>query len=989
MPGNAVLVNFSGGETSPKSRGRFDAPWYVSSAKKLVNWIAETQGPARYRPGFKYGRQTRGGAVARIVTFQVNNNRSYQLEFTPLKMRAYFNDQLLTNTTTTVTGVTRATTAVLTVASAAALSNGDEIILVGMKGMLELNDRQVKLANKSGSTFELVDPVTGVGINSTAYGAWTSAGNVEKVYEITTPWSASDLLSLQWAGNNTTMYFVCPTQAPQKLTVDITNIFTLGPFVRTNDPFANSGGVLTVSGITLGAQTIVSFASGSVVLSGVDYDFAGVVGTVQINGGTYRLVSITGNYQVVLTLGGTAGGEAVDGVSIAIAAINGVLGTQLTGTTAYVKVLGTNTGLSVVALYSDVGLTTPIVYNGTLNGNFDTYIPTGNGTLTSGAHSGDAFTIYEAAALFTLPTAYLKTAAGADVDSSAWTVYVSGGTATPHSENPIAVAFYEGRLGYFGTNQRPASMFLSRAPDDQGNSRYDDFTGGSQADFACFFQLAPAGGSVDYISWARGGPDYLFIGTFGGPFRVSGSGLDIPITPSSINVRQFDTAGAEETMAAGCAQIFFIQRGGTTLRAVKVINPYLATFESVDLCLNAEQIMYSPLQRVALAQGRPDILWVVREDGILSGLSVHVTVEKAETISGWHRHQLGGVDSKVLDIAVAQRTTSIDRLWAVTERVVNGVTRRFVEYLTDEIAFPDPEDFYTQDAATDKETFDNVLYRLQENYVHMDAAATYNGSARGVTAGATLTPGAVTGTAVTFTAGAAVFAATDVGAELWKKPDAATGVGSGRAVITAYTSPTVVTAEIQVDFDSVVAIPAGDWYFAVKNIYGLSHLEGVAVGVVVDGAVYAEAGLTGESSYPTVTPANAKIALTNAAAVVHVGLPYAGYLESHNLEIGGQTGPAQDKPRNISEMYIRFMNSLGVQFGTDLYKMQAIDHRLSDATFDRPAPVFSGIRRLTYEDTSSGLEDMTREKQVFVAQRLPLPAIVQFIDMRYDTSDGG
>ena len=68
---------------------------------------------------------------------------------------------------------------------------------------------------------------------------------------------------------------------------------------------------------------------------------------------------------------------------------------------------------------------------------------------------------------------------------------------------------------------------------------------------------------------------------------------------------------------------------------------------------------------------------------------------------------------------------------------------------------------------------------------------------------ATLTPGATTGTGVTFTASTAVFLAADSGRQI------VTGVG--RAIITSYTSPTSVTADIVENFPNTDAIAAGSW----------------------------------------------------------------------------------------------------------------------------------------------------------------------------------
>lgn len=895
---NAALVNFAAGETSPRSRGRFDLPWFAASCEKVLNYIPEVPGSLRFRPGLKYMRQTRGGAVARLVPFRINADQNYMLEFTSGFMRVYRANlqDILTVSRTTITAATKANPCVVTVASTTSLANGDEIIVEDAVGMFELNGRQVKLANKSGSTYELVDPVTGAGVDSTNWGTWTSGGAVSEVYEIASPYLAADLDDMSWAQTVDTLYVAHRSYAPRKVTVDSTHNFTIATFSRTNDPFSASAATLTLTNLTRGTTTNLVFASGSVINEDVIYTVTGVVGTTEINSGTYKL--------------------EID------------------------------------------------------------HSPSPN------------------------VQAFLKTTAGEHVDSSGYTAYTSDGTFTPAAENPVAVALYEGRLWYIGSNQRPQCLFGSMAPNTTtGATRYDTFTGGSSADNACFFSISPSDGKTPALVWGKGSTDYFFAGAYGGPFRISGGGLDEPITPTAINVRQIDNFGCEAVLPTNGPRVFFIQRGGVAVRTIGYDQGgKLLTY---DMLLNAEHIAESPLRRVVLQTGRPDVLWVLREDGVLAGMTVH----GSENVAGWSRHKIGGQDSKVLDAQVVARTDKDDQLWAVTERVVGGVTRRFVEVLADDVSFPDFEDFYLgghrifgsadedeedrgwQQAGkeSDLEAWKAAVYRRQEEYIHLDAAGTYNGADRGDDASATLTPSALTGEGITFTASAAVFRSSDVGNELWKKPNRDTGAGTGRAVITAYVSSTVVTCRIEVDFDVLTAIAAGDWHIAAETIYGLAHLEGQQVAVVVDGAVYSDAALSDDQDFPVVTVADGKITLEDPAAVVHVGLPYEGFVKTHNLELGGQTGPAQNKPRNIAELFLRFLATLGVNYGTDLYDMDEIAHRdQGNDVLDRPAPVFSGARQLKVRDTHLGGD---KGKYLFVNQKLPVPCVVQSLDVHFDVTE--
>lgn len=72
-----------------------------------------------------------------------------------------------------ITGVTQANPAVVTMPKHG-FQNGDYIYIHGVKGMTELNGNTYEVANRTATTFQLA------GVNSTAYGAYTSAGSADQ-----------------------------------------------------------------------------------------------------------------------------------------------------------------------------------------------------------------------------------------------------------------------------------------------------------------------------------------------------------------------------------------------------------------------------------------------------------------------------------------------------------------------------------------------------------------------------------------------------------------------------------------------------------------------------------------------------------------------------------------------------------------------------------------------------------------------------------------
>lgn len=560
-----------------------------------------------------------------------------------------------------------------------------------------------------------------------------------------------------------------------------------------------------------------------------------------------------------------------------------------------------------------------------------------------------------------------------------WTLATYARTNDPFTgagNYPAAVAFTDdGRLVYGGTTNDPEKLFFSRAPDSSG-THYEDHTGGTNPTDAVVFRLAPVRGEVDAIRWITNTDRFLVVGTYSTVRRVFGATEEQSITANSITSRVTSGFGVDEARpASNGAEVYYIQRGRQILRSFEF--DYRSDgYRTTDENLLADHLAYPGIFELADAQGQPDILWAARTDGMLLG----VTYKNTEEITGWHRHALGGAHvndfgtsvafARVLSVGAMPRDNDNDQMWAVVERKIGGRTVRTVEQQTDRPHYPQFEDFYTGDETDDRRRYNNALYELQKQAVHLDMALSYDGSDNGAitidpAAGATVQGN----TGVQFVASGAFFTAGMVGRELWKKYDT-TGGGGGQAVITGYTNSTTVTCTIKAAFDNADVVPAGDWFLTTDEVTGLWHMEGETVNVITDGGVH-----------NTALVENARIQLETQASVVHVGYKYRGILKTLNIDAGSRTGSAQNKRRNMRECAIAFLNSGGASFGTDLYHLEPLEFRAGNDPMDRPVPLYTGVKIQSYRDS---WED---EKRVFVVQDEPLPCTVMVIDAFVNTSD--
>lgn len=548
------------------------------------------------------------------------------------------------------------------------------------------------------------------------------------------------------------------------------------------------------------------------------------------------------------------------------------------------------------------------------------------------------------------------------ISSTAYSTYVSAGKIQKvqdagflSSNNyPAAVTFYEDRLVYGGGINNPQTMYMSKS------SLPDNFIIGTEVDDAIEYTVS---GDGNTIKWLRGTNSFLAIGTFGDVLQATG-GTDDVITPTSISVKPSNGYGvADINPISRGSQIFYMQRNNLIMRSFEYAfesNSYIP----VDRNVISEHITRSGVTQLSFQEGRPNVIWAVKNNGELIGM----TLEEQEGISGWHRHTTQG---EVVSIASVPRATNYHQLWVCVKR--NG--NYYVEYFSDEVVYPRREDYVEGTQSEDALTFANLLYEKQKEYIHLDSSLSYYGTAEGEAASAAIQPAALSGTGVSFTASNSVFVAGDVGREIWKKH--IDGQESGRAVITGYTSGTVVTCDIIKNFDSTASIPAGEWYLTTDEVSGLDHLEGLEVSIVTDGG-----------QHPTRTVTSGSVSLDSQSSVVHVGLSYKGYLETNDLDGGTQDGTSQTRKKQVNAVAVRFIDTLYAKVGTDYYSLQQIEMRKPSMFMDRPPLMFTGdVKENNFSHVNDEQEGgWKRSKRVIISQDQPYPCNVQLVVPYFTTS---
>jgi len=491
---------------------------------------------------------------------------------------------------------------------------------------------------------------------------------------------------------------------------------------------------------------------------------------------------------------------------------------------------------------------------------------------------------------------------------------------------PVSAEFYEGRLWFAGTPYRPLDIWGSRVQD------YENFEIGTLDDDSVKFTVDS--GMQNMIRWLVG-QDVLLIGTAGAEWKLGSSDPTDAITPTNpIRPRLQTTYGSKEIQALLLANvILFVDALGRTVRGAQYIWEQGETgkYDAPPLTMLAEHITKSGIVGMAYQQNPYPILWCVRDDGVLIGM----TFEPGQKVWGWFPLVIDGL---VESVAVNKGITE-DEVWLIVKRTINGETKRYIEY------------FKPRDWGDD-----------QADCFFVDCGLTFDGGDAVTITGISKADPCVVTAVNTFSDGDQIKLADIVGmTEVNNK-------------VYTVSNPTEANFELRdkldaVDIDSTgfTLYVSGGTAQPVDNTFsGLDHLEGKTVSVLGDGSVHKD-----------VVVSSGTVILTEYYNKVHIGLPYTSKLMPMKIELQMQSGTARAKVKRISQIIFSFYKTLGARFGpTESGQLDTIPFRKTTDPMGSPPPLFTGEKQASFP---GGYE---LNGDIFVEQSQPLPMTIRSIISR-------
>lgn len=232
------------------------------------------------------------------------------------------------------------------------------------------------------------------------------------------------------------------------------------------------------------------------------------------------------------------------------------------------------------------------------------------------------------------------------------------------SDNPGAVSYHDQRRCFGGSADSPQSIWLTRS----GTEANLSYSVPTQDDDAITARIvAREAQTVRHLVPL----DDLLALTSGGVWRISGAGGDV-MTPSSFKAKPQSYVGASNVQpAASNDSVLYVAHRGAHIREV-AYRWETQAYRSEDVSVLAPHLVdFHSIVQLAYSRAPQQLLWAVRDDGVLMGLT-HMPEHE---VKAWHQHTTQGLFESVCVVPEGDE----DGVYVVVSRTVNGGAVRYVE----------------------------------------------------------------------------------------------------------------------------------------------------------------------------------------------------------------------------------------------------------------------------------------------------------------------
>lgn len=197
---------------------------------------------------------------------------------------------------------------------------------------------------------------------------------------------------------------------------------------------------------------------------------------------------------------------------------------------------------------------------------------------------------------------------------------------------------------------------------------------------------------VNDVTWLVSG-DSLLIGTGGGEFACGENSTSDPFATRNIKIAQQSRFGGRNIQPqVVSSQTLFVQRAGKKLRDI-AYSFEQDSYGSNDVTVLSEHLTLSGLVQLSYQQEPDTVVWCTTSTGVLIGL----TYNREQDVISWHPHWIGGQasDDQPYGVVESIQVTptpdgNSEELWMIVRRTIGGVTKRYVEYQTQNWQVYDP-----------------------------------------------------------------------------------------------------------------------------------------------------------------------------------------------------------------------------------------------------------------------------------------------------------